>query len=471
MSCVLALSTSAHAGFMFRRDDDDDKSKYVYADLRVVDNQYLIDLGVGADNTSIPILVDTGSSDVWFPSVVNPYCQDSPGFITNTSNIQINSDDKINCAIYPYFAYDKSDTFHNNDTEFELTYANEEVVRGFYGQDSVSFKDFELSTVNFAVSNFTNSTYGHLGLGLPIMESTKNGSLGYEYTTFLQTLVDDGKILQPAFSLYFDKEYSSILFGAVDKKKINGPLYELDMVPTQLISGDDVGTLTNIAISMNHLSYMDRDETKVIGGGYYPVVLNSGLDFMIFPHDFVDAVTKLLKLDYSEDDYYYTDCSKIQEGNFLMAFQGAEFDVPATSFFEEITADDGKGTGVCYFNVESTDEEFITVGVQFLQNFYTVVDFHNNKVGLSYIISEVKDRDIDVIKDDIGDSVKPQYDDHYGKDHSTFSFFDHDTATFSQTASYSAPTATGSSTTKNGANVVPKSTGLSLIAILFSLLV
>ena len=472
VSCVLALSANVNGGLISKRADNDDSSKYIFANLQATEDQYLINVGVGSDNQSVPILVDTGSSDVWFPSNVNPYCESAPGFITNnTEGIEITPEETIDCSEYPYFISNNSTTFHNNETEFSAAFPDETVASGLYGQDSISIGDVEIPTVNFAVSNLTSSTYGHLGLSYPILESTKNGSLGYEYTSFLQQLVDDGKILQPAYSLYFNNESSSILFGAVDKNKVNGPLYLLDIVPTQLIDGDDIGTLTNIAISMNHLTYMAGDETKVIGGGYYPVVLNSALNYMIFPNDFVDAITKVLNLQYDEEDYYYTDCSNIQEGNFLFAFQGAEFDVPAVSFFEEITNDAEEGTGVCYFNVDTTDDEFITMGTQFLQNFYTVVNLHQNKVGLSYPVLDSKDQNLDIIEEDIGDTVHPQYDDHYGKGHSTFSFYDDVTASFSETASYSAPPSTATSSTKNGAITVQKSTGLSLIAVLFSLLV
>merc|ERR1712007_136680 len=159
---------------------------------------------------------------------------------------------------------------------------------------------------------------------------------------------------------------------------------------------------------------MNGDNTNVIGGGYYPVVLNSALDYHVFPKDFVDAISQSLNLEYSEEDYYYIDCSEIQEGNFLIAFQGAEFDVPATSFFQEIVNEDNRGTGVCYFIVEQTDNEFITMGSQFLQNFYTVVNLHQNKIGLAYA-AEANDEDIEVIENDIGDTVYPEYDDHYGK--------------------------------------------------------
>lgn len=465
LNCFLALSLNVNAAAILKRDDD--QNNYIYANLTDSDNSFLIDLSVGSDSQNVSVIVDTGSSDLWFPSNDNPYCQNS-----SSNTTEISSDDQIDCSEYYSFNPSNSDTFHKNGTEFKGEYGDDVIADGYYGQDSISIAGSDLPTVNFAVSNLTNSTYGHLGLGYPIMEAAENVTSDYEYTTFLQQLVDDGKILQPAYSLYLNPDAPKILFGAIDKKKINGPLYELYIVPTQLINGDDVGTLTNIAISMNHLSYMNGDNTNVIGGGYYPVVLNSALDYHVFPKDFVDAISQSLNLEYSEEDYYYIDCSEIQEGNFLIAFQGAEFDVPATSFFQEIVNEDNRGTGVCYFNVEQTDNEFITMGSQFLQNFYTVVNLHQNKIGLAYA-AEANDEDIEVIENDIGDTVYPEYDDHYGKGHSTFSFFDHETLSFSETASYSAPAQTASSTTstRNVGAVAQKSTSLSFIAILFSLLV
>lgn len=71
LNCFLALSLNVNAAAILKRDND--QNNYIYANLTDSDNSFLIDLSVGSDSQNVSVIVDTGSSDLWFPSNDNPY--------------------------------------------------------------------------------------------------------------------------------------------------------------------------------------------------------------------------------------------------------------------------------------------------------------------------------------------------------------------------------------------------------------
>jgi hypothetical protein len=212
------------------------------------------------------------------------------------------------------------------------------------------------------------------------------------------------------------------------------------------------------------LNYDGTEGLQSIGDGYYPVVLGSGTDYSMIPADFVDSVGSIITLEFDEDadeaigGVYYVECSSIQEGDLIFAFQQVEFSVPIASFFRESDKKEGR----CYLNAIVTKDGYIELGTSILQYFYIIVDLEDNKVGLGEAAENPSQGEIHVIKDSIGDLVYPPTKDVYGKDgHDSFGFFDNQVAntpsnssTTTSSGSNSPATSVSSSSSTNDAGVL-----------------
>ena len=436
-ACVLTFASASETFLVKRADGDDNDESYIYANLTSENDLYYINLEVGSNKQQLFVVVDTGSADLWFPSVSE--CKTR------------------NCTNDDFFNTSASTSFHPNQTTFQVTGSNDIVASGYYAQDSINVLGKEIEYANFAISNSTNETSGYLGLAYPALESA-NLTDGNIYPNFLTQLVENKYIHRPAYSLYFGYESPSILFGAIDTGKVNGELTQFDIVHI------NQEYFTKIALSMNHLNYDGTEGLQSIGDGYYPVVLGSGTDYSMIPADFVDSVGSIITLEFDEDadeaigGVYYVQCSSIQEGELIFAFQQVEFSVPIASFFRE----SDKREGQCYLNAIVTKDGYIELGTSILQYFYIIVDLEDNKVGLGEAAENPSHEEIHIIKDSIGDLIYPPTKDVYGKDgHDSFGFFDNqvvntpsNSSTTTSSGSISSATSVSSSSSRNDASVL-----------------
>lgn len=139
-------------------------------------DQYIVQLAVGTPPQMVSVQLDTGSADLWFSGADNPYCKtnkkkapkskdlqpvDNSGFPTNPDQIGKKARN-LDCKKYGFFNMSSSSTFKNNDTDIFLYYEDLSFVRGTWGTDVVSLGGLNISGVNFAVAEISNSSSGVL---------------------------------------------------------------------------------------------------------------------------------------------------------------------------------------------------------------------------------------------------------------------------------------------------------------------
>jgi hypothetical protein len=83
----------------------------------------------------------------------------------------LNPEGMIDCD-FPNYNSSASTFFHTNYSSFQWEYEDGTVVVGNYVQDALAFGDVVIQDANFAVSNFTNTSYGVMGLSYPINEGS-----------------------------------------------------------------------------------------------------------------------------------------------------------------------------------------------------------------------------------------------------------------------------------------------------------
>ncbi|KAI8342998.1 aspartic peptidase domain-containing protein [Chlamydoabsidia padenii] len=180
--------------------------------------EYLITISVGTPPQDFKVALDTGSSELWIPSV----------------------DCSEQSCPHDRFDPQNSSTFQSTDQPFSITYGIGH-VKGVYGKDTVRVagvqiqgQQFGLATNSSDIIMVTNkkspdvpTVNGILGLGFP--------SLTNHYNPFVFSLVEQGHLDQPVFSIQMgamtDQGWAGeIVLGGVDEEYQDDLLY-VPLVP------------------------------------------------------------------------------------------------------------------------------------------------------------------------------------------------------------------------------------------------
>ncbi|XDT19167.1 Peptidase family A1 domain profile [Nakaseomyces glabratus] len=397
------------------------------AQLTFDKDQYIVEVAVGTPPQKVLLQIDTGSSDLFVIEESNPYCKnnknkapkkkdlESPGDdYPRTPNQVPKSDRTLDCKKYGFYNRNESSTFNSNGTDLFITYGDNGFVRGTWGTDSVSVGNLNLSNLSIGVSPMTNTSTGILGVGLPGEESTFNyssnvtGPSNYQYSNFPIRLKEEGLIEKIAYSIYLNEtgsKYGSILFGAVDHSKYQGPLYTFPLVNSKYKEGSDP---FQFEITMNGVGLVGKTDNITLYDQKLPTLLDSGSTISLLPRDVADLVAQQVNgtVDGKGNCIKLPKCpSKKDNQKLIFNFSGAEFSVNVTDFME-------KHKGKCYLQFSALDGiNFALLGDNFMNNVYTVFNLDDKELSLAQANynSSLKP-DIEEIKDTVPSAVlAPQY--------------------------------------------------------------
>uniref|UniRef100_A0A2I3GKZ6 Gastricsin n=1 Tax=Nomascus leucogenys TaxID=61853 RepID=A0A2I3GKZ6_NOMLE len=161
--------------------------KYHFGDLSVsyepmayMDAAYFGEVSIGTPPQNFLVLFDTGSSNLWVPSV---YCQSQA------------------CTSHSRFNPSKSSTYSTNGQTFSLQYGSGSLT-GFFGYDTLTVQSIQVPNQEFGLSenepgtNFIYARFdGIMGLAYPALSVD-------EATTAMQGMVQEGALTSPVFSFY-----------------------------------------------------------------------------------------------------------------------------------------------------------------------------------------------------------------------------------------------------------------------------
>jgi hypothetical protein len=220
-------------------------------EIPVVDLQnleYYAAVTIGTPAQSFEIILDTGSSNLWIPSIS---CGQS-------------------CLPLPEYNSSASSTYVANGTQFSIQYGSG-AVSGIISQDSINFGGLNIQNQQFAeVSSVA-------GMGQGFNEGGVAGILGLAFNqisvdgvvTVFSNIVAQGLVSEPVFAFYLsatDGSDGEMTLGGVDQTHYTG---ELSYIPV-LSDSYWVGALDGISIKgTNYTSepYMFVDTgTSLIGG-------------------------------------------------------------------------------------------------------------------------------------------------------------------------------------------------------------
>lgn len=361
-----------------------------FLNLNNAQTLYYATLKVGTPEQEVQVMIDTGSSDLWFISSTNSQCQSNGG--------------TIDCSKYGSFDKLASTSWHDNNTEYSISYFDGDKATGTMGQDNITFAaGFSLENANFAVIDNTSSKIGVLGVGYPELEAVKP-----KYVNLPMAMKEQDLIAKVAYSLYLDSREATqgyILFGGIDHAKYSGELKAFDIVQSNGKYVYSQIPLTAVVSSLNN--YTGAYATPTINGtnipkvgaaihngtdsfnggvdlGSNPALLDSGTTYSYLPREQVESIVHLFgNVTYNDEGKAYDiPCWVGNSGNYLEFNFNNEQHIPVPlSEFVISVGKDSKGVQQCVFGMLPGSSSIL--GDNFMRSVYAVFDLEDNTISIA----------------------------------------------------------------------------------------
>ncbi|EFX04447.1 candidapepsin-4 precursor [Grosmannia clavigera kw1407] len=349
----------------------DDVNTVVYP---VSDAGYAIEIDVGTPTQRVPVLIDTGSDELW----VNPDCSGLSDSVAKQACLVLGQ----------YFPSDSTTADDPKDSSL-LEYGKGS-ANVTYIVDSVSIpgamRNLSMTDVTLGVATASkNLAIGILGVGF-----TSN----VEYLTVLDKLDAQNEMQSRAFSLVLGASNATdeapasdgtIIFNGVDTRKFTGPLQQLDNLSPQ--DGDD--DRWRYFVELTNSTYAKKDKTNTTTTLYSSslrVLLDSGSSYSYLPPSFIGALANTLNLTVSTTSSSTTingtiaiDCkATVPTGMVDFAFGSAlTISVPLADLIW-VNGD------VCMIGIEPIgDDKIAVLGDDFLRSAYVLFDQDNQKIYMA----------------------------------------------------------------------------------------
>ena len=356
------------------------QSKTVTATLANEVLLYFINVTIGTPPQPFSLQIDTGSSDIWFPSVEANVCEQG-------------------VAQYcPYGTYDASasSTFVSKPGmgPFQIEYVDGTQIQGTYVTDVLNIGSTQLTTMTMANAQDLNTQgIGIMGVGFTSGESiAQTSGPQAEYPNVIDVLKNEGFINKKAYSLWLDDLESntgSVLFGGVDSDKYHGNLVSL---PIQLDSQTDSISSFTVAWTGLHVNGSGNN-VDMSPSTPQAAILDSGTTDTLLPDDIANGIFNGVGVLSDENYGNVIDCDVAKDDltfSFIFGGQnGATINVPLSEFITPLETTDGStptfqnGKDACAFAMEAAGSNPILFGDSFLRSAYVVYDLDDAQIGLA----------------------------------------------------------------------------------------
>ncbi|KAK4498826.1 hypothetical protein PRZ48_009336 [Zasmidium cellare] len=343
---------------------------------------YYANITVGSPAQPQTVILDTGSSDLYFDASNSTSCTNPPENFPCLGG----TFDRSRSATYRQLS-------STPDEMFNTSFGDNSTAAGPYGADVVGIGSVSLTDVKFGVAEVINSTTGPpiglLGLGYDVDEAAPRNE---------RVLIP--LFLPPAPMLTSTADLSgSILFGGVDTAKFTGPLTTLDFLPSlnegtpNPIISDYVTTITSAELTVKGQNYPvwenGPDGIQAYSSDHsLPVVLDTGSTAWTVPSQFYKTIAGLLPGS--------CPCKTVDSSASLsLTFGGkARIQVPVTELyapsFNIATGETEKD--ICSLlinNATRTRKGFWIAGDSILRSMYTVFDLDNGQVSIAQASTDI----------------------------------------------------------------------------------
>ncbi|XP_025142247.1 pregnancy-associated glycoprotein 1-like [Bubalus bubalis] len=312
----------------------------------IMDMLYMGNITIGTPPQEFQVVFDTGSSDLWVPSV---FCQ------------------SLACATKVMFIHLLSSTFRHTQKVFNIKYSTGR-MKGLLVYDTVRIGDLVSTDQPFCISlaevGFDGIPFdGILGLNYPNMSFT--GAI-----PIFDNLKNEGAISEPVFAFYLSKdkrEGSVVMFGGVDHRYYKG---ELNWVPLIQAGGWSV-----------HMDRISMKRKIIACSGGCEALVDTGTALIKGPRRLVNNIQKLIGAT-PRGSKHYVSCSVVNTlPSIIFTINGINYPVPARAYILK------DSRSHCYTtfkeNTVRTSRETWILGDVFLRLYFSVFDRGNDRIGLA----------------------------------------------------------------------------------------
>ncbi|KAM7165185.1 pepsin A-like [Macrochelys suwanniensis] len=309
-----------------------------------MDIEYFGTISIGTPAQDFSVLFDTGSSNLWVPSV---YCS-SPA-----------------CTNHNRFNPSDSSTYQDTSENVSIQYGTGSMT-GILGYDTVQVGGIVDTNQIFGLSETEPGSFlyyspfdGILGLAFPSISSS--GA-----TPVFDNMMNEGLVSQDLFSVYLssdDQSGSFVMFGGIDSSYYSG---NLNWIP---LSAETYWEITMDSVTMN-------GQTIACSSGCQAII-DTGTSLLAGPSTGISNINSYIGA--SDGTISCSDMSSLP--NIVFTINGIEFPVPASAYIID-------NSGSCSPGFESIDiptssGELWILGDVFIRQYYVVFDRANNQMGLA----------------------------------------------------------------------------------------
>ncbi|RCH81622.1 hypothetical protein CU098_002012, partial [Rhizopus stolonifer] len=363
---------------------------------------YSIDVKIGTPPQIIPVLLDTGSADLW----VNG--KDCPSKVCKSKK----------------FNEKKSTSFKKTKRPFEIQYAIGH-ADGYLAQDKISINQATTRLQEFGyVTNVYDieGTIGTLGLGFPSLAKAYKG-----YSPFLISLYDQGIIQRRMFSIYLNNKNTlsgEIIFGGVDNRMHKGDLHYMSITKsgTHQDKGYEFWQVQGLGIGIQkrfkskNLFSIDLLEKLRLQRGYIqkPVfdykfkkneksdfILDTGTTYTYLPQSLTEQIVETAfrasDVSYNQDSKQYkVSCRRRYYFDTIIQFkmspgsvrdsQHIVLNLPLSDLIRPKDGNSTTSATYCVFGIApiiNSEKPSVILGLSTLKNTYAVFDMDNARVGIA----------------------------------------------------------------------------------------
>ncbi|KAM6979696.1 pepsin A-like [Aplochiton taeniatus] len=314
-----------------------------------LDTTYYGVIGIGSPAQFFKVLFDTGSSDLWIPSL---NCS-SPA-----------------CNVHAKFNPKESHTFHAGTETFSIDYGSG-YMTGVSAYDTVVMGDIYVDQQLFGLSLTEGPGLeympwdGILGLALP-GQSVEGG------TNVLDSMWNQGKISQDLFSIYLTgtEEGSVLILGGTDNSYYTSSIIWIPLSE-------------NIGFWQIQIDSITINGNIVACTGTCQAVVDSGTSLITGPSKDIANINGWVGAFSNQAGYNIVSCSNINVmPDIVFNINGSPFTLPASAYvYQESVSKSGTSCTTGF--IEQGDW---ILGEVFMRQFYSVFDRNGLQVGFAQAV-------------------------------------------------------------------------------------